>query len=219
MPFPIPGLDDLDASQEPRTTRRGPTRDELLEGLNEPQRAAVVHAGRAAAGRRRRRLGQDPGADPADRLADLRAQGAPGLDPRDHVHQQGRRRDEGAGRGPRRQAGPDHVGLDVPLRVRADPAQGDRQVRLQVELLDLRRRRPEAADDAGLQGPRPRPEALPAQRGAALGVQPQERAARRRGGHQGRAEQAGGDVRRGVHALPAAPARGQRPRLRRPDHD
>jgi DNA helicase II / ATP-dependent DNA helicase PcrA len=45
MPFPIPGLDDIDAPQEPRTTRRGPTRDELLEGLNEPQRAAVVHAG------------------------------------------------------------------------------------------------------------------------------------------------------------------------------
>jgi DNA helicase II / ATP-dependent DNA helicase PcrA len=45
MPFPIPGLDDVDASQEPRTTRRGPTRDELLEGLNEPQRAAVVHEG------------------------------------------------------------------------------------------------------------------------------------------------------------------------------
>ena len=45
MPFPIPGLDDVDASQEARTTRRGPTRDELLEGLNEPQRAAVVHEG------------------------------------------------------------------------------------------------------------------------------------------------------------------------------
>jgi DNA helicase-2/ATP-dependent DNA helicase PcrA len=45
MPFPIPGLDDVDADQEPRTTRRGPTRDELLEGLNEPQRAAVVHEG------------------------------------------------------------------------------------------------------------------------------------------------------------------------------
>ena len=63
-----------------------------------------------------------------------------------------------------RQARPDHVGLDVPLRVRADPAQGDRQVRLQVQLLDLRRRRLQAADDAGLPRPRPRPEALPAAR-------------------------------------------------------
>ncbi len=34
------------ASEEARTTRRGPTPDELLEGLNEPQRAAVRHAGR-----------------------------------------------------------------------------------------------------------------------------------------------------------------------------
>ena len=111
------------------------------------------------------------------------------------------------------------MGLDVPLLLRADPAQGDRQVRLQVQLLDLRRRRPEAPDDAGLQGPRPRPEALPAQRAAELGLRPQERAARRRGGDQGRPQQAGGDVRRGVHALPAAPARGERAGLRRPDHD
>ena len=33
------------------------------------------------------------------------------------------------------------VGLDVPLRLRADPAQGDRAVRLQVVVLDLRRGR------------------------------------------------------------------------------
>ena len=34
------------APDEPRTTRRGPTADELLAGLNEPQQAAVQHAGR-----------------------------------------------------------------------------------------------------------------------------------------------------------------------------
>jgi DNA helicase-2/ATP-dependent DNA helicase PcrA len=33
------------ASASDRAARRGPTRDELLEGLNDPQRAAVVHAG------------------------------------------------------------------------------------------------------------------------------------------------------------------------------
>ncbi|GAB3770503.1 DNA helicase-2/ATP-dependent DNA helicase PcrA [Nocardioides ginsengisegetis] len=44
-PFPIPGLEHLTATDEPRTTRRGPSREELLEGLNEPQRAAVVHEG------------------------------------------------------------------------------------------------------------------------------------------------------------------------------
>ncbi|UAL28719.1 DNA helicase PcrA [Nocardioides rotundus] len=41
--FPIPGLE---STPEPaREERRGPTRDQLLEGLNEPQRAAVTHEG------------------------------------------------------------------------------------------------------------------------------------------------------------------------------
>ena len=39
----------------------GPTREELLEGLNEPQRAAVVHEGTPAAGGRRRRAPARPG--------------------------------------------------------------------------------------------------------------------------------------------------------------
>ena len=42
--FPIPGL-EVHPTPEERTSRRGPTPDELLEGLNEPQRAAVVHEG------------------------------------------------------------------------------------------------------------------------------------------------------------------------------
>ena len=33
------------AKSTARTTRSGPTPEELLEGLNEPQRAAVVHQG------------------------------------------------------------------------------------------------------------------------------------------------------------------------------
>ena len=44
-PFTLPGLEHVTPVEEPRTTRRGPSPDELLEGLNEPQRAAVVHAG------------------------------------------------------------------------------------------------------------------------------------------------------------------------------
>lgn len=44
-PFTLPGLGHVTPVEEPRTTRRGPSADELLEGLNEPQRAAVVHAG------------------------------------------------------------------------------------------------------------------------------------------------------------------------------
>ncbi|MBB6628856.1 DNA helicase PcrA [Nocardioides sp. KIGAM211] len=44
-PFTLPGLEHVTPAEEPRTTRRGPSREELLEGLNEPQRAAVVHEG------------------------------------------------------------------------------------------------------------------------------------------------------------------------------
>ena len=38
----IPGLEGLDP---PAEKRRGPSREQLLDGLNEPQRAAVVHEG------------------------------------------------------------------------------------------------------------------------------------------------------------------------------
>ncbi|WP_141012618.1 DNA helicase PcrA [Nocardioides sambongensis] len=45
----LPGFEHLtgpgEGAAEPRTTRRGPTREELLEGLNEPQAEAVRHAG------------------------------------------------------------------------------------------------------------------------------------------------------------------------------
>jgi DNA helicase-2/ATP-dependent DNA helicase PcrA len=46
---PLPGFEHLavaDDGAEAATPRRGPSPEELLEGLNEPQRAAVVHAGR-----------------------------------------------------------------------------------------------------------------------------------------------------------------------------
>src|SRR3954454_1347706 len=50
--FPIPRAPssqtelELDvATAAPGRGRRGPTSEELLDGLNEPQRAAVVHAG------------------------------------------------------------------------------------------------------------------------------------------------------------------------------
>ena len=43
--IPLPGMPATPASDGPEPARRGPTREELLEGLNEPQRAAVVHEG------------------------------------------------------------------------------------------------------------------------------------------------------------------------------
>ncbi|HXH77050.1 DNA helicase PcrA [Nocardioides sp.] len=44
-PHLIPGLEHVTSPPEARTTRSGPTPEELLDGLNEPQRAAVVHVG------------------------------------------------------------------------------------------------------------------------------------------------------------------------------
>ncbi len=42
----LPGFEHLTApAGEPAPSRRGPSREELLEGLNDPQRAAVVHEG------------------------------------------------------------------------------------------------------------------------------------------------------------------------------
>ncbi|MCM0621233.1 DNA helicase PcrA [Nocardioides bruguierae] len=41
----LPGFDHLTPAAPARTERRGPTREQLLEGLNEPQAAAVVHEG------------------------------------------------------------------------------------------------------------------------------------------------------------------------------
>ena len=203
--------------------RVGGVQEEAVIGLaaRGPQRAPAGGCGarRSPAARGRGSwLGQDPGAHPPHRVADRRAQGSPGLDPGDHLHQQGRRRDEGAGRGPSREACPDDVGLDLPLRVRADPAQGDRQAGLQVELLDLRRRRLQAADDPGLPGPRSRPEAVPAAGGAQLGLQRQERAEGRRGRGEGHPQPVRGVLLRGVRALSTPAARRQRARLRRPDH-
>src|SRR3954453_20667580 len=43
--FPIPGLPEAAPGEESAPKRRRPTRDELLAGLNEPQRRAVVHEG------------------------------------------------------------------------------------------------------------------------------------------------------------------------------
>ena len=194
---------DVATPRPPRGRRRpGPVGRRAARRAQRAPARGRRPRGRAAARRRRRRLGQDPGADPPDRLADLRAQRPPRLDPGDHLHQQGRRRDARAGRGAGRPPGPDHVGL-----ARSTPpacgscARRSTRFGYKSTLLDLRRRRLQAADDAGLPRPRPRREALPAAGGPQLGLQ------RRRtscidheDAAQGRPERPRGDLRRGLRA-------------------
>ena len=124
--------------------RHEPADDPLLEGLNPVQRGGRHPRRRAAAHRGRRRLGQDPGAHPPHRPPDPRPRRQPVRDPGHHLHQQGRRRDEAPRRRARRPGRREDVGVDVPLRVRADPAARRRPARLPVAVHDLRpgRRRP-----------------------------------------------------------------------------
>ena len=96
---------------------------DLARDLNPSQREAVEYTGGPHAGGGRRRQRQDPGdhlqGGGADRLGPLPA----GADPGGHVHQQGRRRDEGTDPVPAGRAGhPDAHGLHLPLLLRAFPA-------------------------------------------------------------------------------------------------
>ena len=181
LPFETPAL-------SPQAAR-------LLEGLNPQQRAGRGPRGQPAAHRRRRRVGQDQGPHDPHRLPARRPRGAARGGPRDHLHQQGRRRDEGARRRARRRPRPGDVGQHVPQRVRADPARRGQEARLHDDVQHLRPGRRAAADDAGLPRPRPRPQALPGPRDEQPDQRPEERADRpgagREQGHQRPREDSG----------------------------
>ena len=114
------------------------------------------------------------------------------------------------------------VGVDVPLHLRADPAQpGVAAARPELQLLDLRRRRLAAAAADDRQGHGPGHQAVLAAAAGQRHLQPQERADRPGAGARPRRRRrtggAGPHRRRGVRRIPAPAAGGQRAGLRRPD--
>ena len=111
---------------------------------------------------------------------------------------------------------PRHVGLDLPLRLRAHPAQRGRAPRREQHLHHLR---PGRLAPAHVHGPaRHRASTRRSTRRARswAGVEPEERAHRPRDVRGPRGQPHGRTRRRGVRRVPASPASGQRPRLRRP---
>ena len=210
-----PGTEQLSDEVDARTERALAV-DELLAGLNPPQREAVTYGDGPLLDPRRRRLGQDARAHAPHRLPRAHRAGAGGRDPRDHLHEQGGAGDARARRAPARPPHARDVGDDLPLGLRAHAARRGAAAGLLEVVHDLRPGRLAAPDQARPRRPRRRPQALHAggDRRADLGRQ--EQAARRRrlppdGGLVLRADRG-----RRLRPLRARDAPRQRDGLRRP---
>ena len=185
----------------------------------EPRPVRRRHARRGApAGGGGRRIRQDPGAHPSHRPPDPRPRREPVRHPRDHLHQQGRRRDEVPGGGARRSGGREDVGVDVPLGVRAPPPPRRRPARLPPPVHDLRRGRRRPPHRLRDPRPRPRHQALPAPQRARRHLGGQERRRRRRDLHPEGRQPLRAQDRAGVRRVPEPAAPGRLDGLRRPAH-
>ena len=136
---------------------------------------------RTAADPGRRRIRQDARPDAPDRLPGRDRRGAAKRDPRDHVHQQGGRRDAGAGRAAGRQTRPRDVGDDLPCGLRANAPRPRRPARLHPPVHDLRPGRLAPAGQALPRGERRRPQAVHSGGDPQPDLGRQEPPARRRG--------------------------------------
>ena len=186
-----------------------------------PRRPESGPAGRrphdrgAAARDRRRRLRKDAGPHPPDRAPARGGRREAAGDPRDHLHEQGRRRDARPRRRPRRPARARLLGDDLPRRVRPDPPPRGAAARLPHELHDLRPGRPGPPRQAVPRGARPRPEALHPARHPQPDLEREEPARLARRVREPRRELLRPDGRRRLRPLPAQALRRERRRLRR----
>ena len=176
--------------------------------------------GVAAAHRRRCRLGQDPRADPPDRLpARRRGTCGPARSWRSRSPTRPPARCASGSTSLVGAAGAGHVGVDLPLRLRPDPAARGRSARPAVhfsiyDAADSQRLMTLVCRDLDLDPKRYPPRVVLAQVCNLKNelVDHETFAARADEPHRA-------DARRGVRGLPAAAAPGERAGLRRPDHD
>ena len=189
--------------------------EQYLADLNPAQREAVLHAEGpllviAGAG-----SGQDARPHPPRRPPDRGARDPPVRDPRDHLHQQGRRRDAQPARQPPRPVRARALDPHVPRRLRPHPPPRGAAARLPLQLHHLRPGRPGAPRQALPGGARARPEAVRPTRHPRADLQREEPADRAGGVPLARRLVLRPDGRGRLRAVPASPVRLERGRLRR----